>query len=410
MAGGGGGDGKTWIGLLVGGGALVGGAMGAEAAGIELSPWIVGGLLGLGGLLVVFGSCEAMIKAVEGAAARLDMNEFVAGTMAGLASNFPELVMLAFVLAAKPRVGFIVTVLTLHVGAAAFGIYSGLLPRDATGHAQLPAPLVKLSTDLYACAAGVFFVTGAIMVLMNVFEAGDHRGEALGAWDLYVLGAFLLAVQVVSVIRLVKRFSGADELPSEERESHENVEAAEPWATKDEPEEEENEPPPSWAMVGFYGLLGIATSVLGGHAVGDFADILVGGITAAGYSEMIGAIILSVFAASGAFVMIISAHLKGMYDIALASASGQVNQVPFVVMPVALILLGIFGQTGVIPPTEHGGVLPIDLETASVVLLAFPSFVILWKAVQDDGAVNWVETTTMIAIFGLVIYFLAVHG
>jgi hypothetical protein len=108
--------------------------------------------------------------------------------------------------------------------------------------------------------------------------------------------------------------------------------------------------------------------------------------------------------------MIISAHLKGMYDIALASASGQVNQVPFVVLPVALILLGVFGQTGVIPPTPHGGVLPIDLETASVVLLAFPSFVILWKAVQDDGAVNWVETTTMIAIFGLAIYFLAVHG
>ena len=52
----------------------------------------------------------------------------------------------------------------------------------------------------------------------------------------------------------------------------------------------------------------------------------------------------------------------------------------------------------------------IDLETASVVILAVPSFVILWKAVQDDGAVNWVETSTMIAIFGLVIYFLAVHG
>jgi len=410
MAGGGGGDGKGWIGLLVGGGALVGAAMGAEAAGMELGAWILGGLLGLGGLLVVFGSCEAMIKAVEGTAERLEMNEFVAGTMAGLASNVPELVMLGFVLAAEPRVGFIVTILTLHVGAAAFGIYSGLLPRDATGHAKLPAPLVKLSTDLYACAAGVFFVTGAIMVLMNVYEAGDHRGEALGAWDLYVLGGALLVVEVVSVVRLVKRFSGAEELPSEERESHEEVKADAPWATKDVPEEKPKEQPPSWAMVAFYGLLGLATSVVGGHAVGEFADILVTGLSDAGYSEMIGAIILSVFAAAGAFVMIISAHLKGMYDIALAAASGQVNQVPFVVMPVALILLAVFGQTGVIEVMPHGGILPIDLETTSVVLLAFPSFVILWKAVQDDGAVNWVETTTMIAIFGLVIYFLAVHG
>jgi Ca2+/H+ antiporter len=35
---------------------------------------------------------------------------------------------------------------------------------------------------------------------------------------------------------------------------------------------------------------------------------------------------------------------------------------------------------------------------------------ILWKAVQDDGKVNWLETTTMIAIFALVIYLLVAHG
>jgi hypothetical protein len=157
-------------------------------------------------------------------------------------------------------------------------------------------------------------------------------------------------------------------------------------------------------------VLGIGTSVVGGHAVGEFADILVGGLTAAGYSEMIGALILSVFAAAGAFVMIISAHMKGMYDIALASASGQVNQVPFVVMPVVLFILGVLGEKGVKELNPQGGVVAKDRETTSVVFLAFPSFVILWKAVQDDGAVNWVETATMSVIFGLVIYFLVVHG
>jgi hypothetical protein len=35
---------------------------------------------------------------------------------------------------------------------------------------------------------------------------------------------------------------------------------------------------------------------------------------------------------------------------------------------------------------------------------------ILWKAVQDDGKVNWVETSTMVAIFLLVIYLLVSHG
>ena len=54
--------------------------------------------------------------------------------------------------------------------------------------------------------------------------------------------------------------------------------------------------------------------------------------------------------------------------------------------------------------------LPIDLETTSVVLLAFPPMLILWKSVQDDGKVNWVETAGMVSVFGLVIYFLARHG
>lgn len=391
MAGGGGG-GNSWIYMLVIGGALVGLGMGLHAAHMVAEGAVLGGLLGVGGLLVVFGSCEAMIKAVEGLAARLDMNEFVAGTMAGLASNVPELVMLGFVLAAKPRVGFIVTALTLHVGAATFGIYSALLPRDETGHARLPEPLVKLSTDLFACAGGVFFATGSLMVLLNTFEAGNHDGEALGAPDLYFLGFALLAVEAVAITRLVKRFSGSD--------------APEPAGASDAPPKEL----PSWGSIGGFAALGTAAAVVGGHAVGDFAGILVESLLHHGFSEMVGAIFLSIFAAAGALVMVFTAHRKGMYALALANASGQVTQVPFVVLPISLILLAVFGQTGVIELMPHGGILPIDLQTTAVVLLGFPSMLFLWKAIQDDGKVNWVETATMCAIFGTVMFFLAVHG
>ncbi len=108
--------------------------------------------------------------------------------------------------------------------------------------------------------------------------------------------------------------------------------------------------------------------------------------------------------------MIATAHIKGMYDVALANVSGAVNQVPFVVMPIALILIAVFAQTGVTPPLPDGGALAIDLETTSVVFLGFPPMLILWKAVQDDGAVNWVETATMVVTFSLAMYFLAVHG
>ncbi|MEM9071626.1 MAG: sodium/calcium exchanger protein [Myxococcota bacterium] len=254
----------------------------------------------------------------------------------------------------------------------------------------MPEPLVKVSTDLYAAAAGVFLGTGLLMMMLHNFDAGEHDGDAFGAADLYVLGGVLLFIEFIAVWRLLTRFAEEDE------------------ELEDGPADKAD--PPSGLAIAGFGLLGIATSVVGGHAVGDFADILVDGLNEAGYSEMVGALILSVFAAAGAFAMIITAHAKGMYEIALASASGQINQVPFVVLPVALILLGIFAQTGVVPVGANGGVLPIDLETTSVVVLAFPTMLILWKAVQDDGKVNWVETASMVGLFALVVYFLARHG
>lgn len=393
MAGGGGG-GTTWVKILVLGLVAIGGATALGHGEGLIGP----ALLAIGGLMVIFGSCEAMILCVEGVASRMGWNPFVAGTMAGMAGNVPELVMLGFVLAAKPRVGFIVVALTLHVGAMAFGLYSGLLPRDATGHARLPEALVKLSTDQFAAAGGIFLTTGLLMITLTTFDAGTHRGDGLGAPDLYVIGAMLLLVQVVGVIELVRRFGRKD--PAEPEASTTEA-AAEPEATA---------APASIGRILFFGALGLTTSVIGGHAVGDFADVLVTRLAEAGYSEMVGALVLSVFACAGGYVMIASAHVRGMYDLALANVSGAITQNAVLVMPVSLILLATFGELGVIPTMPSGAVLPIDLETTSVVLLMFPPLLILWKAVKDDGKVNWLETAAMVAIFGVTLYFLAVHG
>lgn len=391
MAGGGGGSGSTWVWVLVGGTMLCGAGYAFEH--FHRGPeWLIAALLAVGGLAVVFGSCEAMIKSVEGVGARLGWNQFVAGNMAGLASNVPEIVMLGFVVAAAPRIAFVVVALTLHVNSLAFGVYSALLPRDATGHVRMPDALVKISTDLFAAGGGVFLATGCLMVVMQLFQTGEHRGEGFGAADLYAAGICLLVVQVVATWELV-RHSG---------ESATEAEAEQPAAP--------SEPPPSWLAIAGYGLLGSAASLLGGHAVGDFADMLVGALTGAGYSEMVGAILLSVFAGAGAFVMMITAHVRKQYDIALAGVSGAITQVPFVVLPAVMIMMAVLAQTGVIPTLEQGSVLAIDLETTSVVLLAFPPMLILWKSVNDDGKVNWVETAGMVAVFGLTIYFLARHG
>jgi len=83
------------------------------------------------------------------------------------------------------------------------------------------------------------------------------------------------------------------------------------------------------------------------------------------------------FASAGALAMIAASHVKGLHDVALAGVSGAVTQVPFVVLPIAMILIAVFTQTGVVPGTEHGGALPIDLETVSVLLLGFPPMLVL---------------------------------
>ncbi len=404
----GGGGGNQWIKFLLIGGALVGGAYGLEHA--EAGPtWAKAALFAIGGLLVVFGSCEAMIISVEGLGERLGWNAFVAGTMAGLASNIPEVVMLGFVLLAKPRVGFIVVALTLHVGAMTFGTYSAFLPRDDTGHARLPAPLVKLSTDLFAAAGCTYLATGLLMLAMRAFSAGEHAGEGLSSLDLFILGGALLMVEVVAVRQLIARFSADEAAANADEETIEETTSAAMGGSASLPPPEPNSPP-GWGKIVGFGLLGIATSVVGGDAVGDFADILVEGLNEAGYSEMVGALAISLFACAGPFIMIGTAHAKGMHDIALANASGAVNQVPFVVQPIALIMLGAFAQFGMIPLTASGAALPIDLETTAVILLSFPPMLMLWKAVQDDGKVNWVETASMVAVFALILYFLAQHG
>ncbi len=389
MSGGGGGDSPLWKYALAVGTAVCG--VGTWMHRAHVGPgFLAPVLLGLGGLALVFGSCESMIKCVEALGRRQRWNDFVAGTMAGLASNVPEIIMLGFVVAAAPRVAFVVTCLTLHVNALIFGGYSALLPKNETGHALLPPAITKLGADLLACAAGVFLALGALMLTLKVFDAGDHRGEGLGAGDLYAIGIALLGVQVVSVRELLARFSAADADPAH--------------AAK---EEEASQP---LGPIVLYGTIGMAGSFLGGHAVGDFADALVDALSHRGYSEMVGAIIVSLFSGIASYLMIASAHFKKKTDLALSNVSGAVTQMPFVVLPLTLIMMATFANVGVIPRLPHGGVLAIDMETTSVLLLSFPTLLVLWKSISDDGMVSKLETAVMVSVFGLIIYFLVQHG
>ena len=116
------------------------------------------------------------------------------------------------------------------------------------------------------------------------FETGNHAGDGLGKLDLIIIGVVLLAIEVVAVRQLMKRFSSADAPAGDEAaQDAEKVKAATARLGT----------PPSWGNIAFYGGLGTVMSIIGGHAVGDFADALVAALTERGYSEMIGAILMA---------------------------------------------------------------------------------------------------------------------
>jgi hypothetical protein len=81
-----------------------------------------------------------------------------------------------------------------------------------------------------------------------------------------------------------------------------------------------------------------------------------------------------------------------------------------VILPAVLLLAALLSVLGLVPLLPEGGILPIDLETVSVILFGFPTLLILWKSIGDDGAVNQLETTIMLVLFALMLYFLAMHG
>lgn len=388
----GGGGGTWWKWGLPAGFVIVGSVMAAEWLGVH-QPLLINALLIIGGLVTIAGACEAMILAAGGLAGQLRWNEYVAGAIASLASNVPEVVMLGFVVAADVRVAFVVTLLALHINALVFSIFCVIMPRDQRGRARLPEAISLLGTDLLACAAGLLIALGFLMISMSQFDAGVHAGQGLGVWDLVVIAVALLAVEGVYLLNLVRRFSGTSKETGDEQARGGTA----PTRT-------------SWRTTILLGLLGAAGALVGGHAVGDFADNLVQYLRGEGVSEMIAAIIVSFLAGLASYLLVTSAHVKGKSELALSNVFGALVQVPFVILPAVLLFAAVLSMVGVVPTLPQGGVLSIDLETVSVILFAFPTLLILWKSISDDGSVNRLETAIMLSLFGVVLYFLAVHG
>lgn len=358
----------------------------------------------IGGLLLIGGSCEALIIAVEGGSAILGLSKFVGGTFAAVVSNIPEIALLGFFVVDDPTMAFIIGMMSIYTNSMTFALYAVLLPKDR-GAAKIPAPIVKAGTDLLSFGGGLCLALAGAMIVLREF---DSPITTLGAPELAFVGGALFLVFITFLVTLVKtsKEDAAQGHPAEGREGQPveavNVEAAKADAAKAAKEgHDEHEGVPT-TMAGVLGLLGIGVvgSFLGGHAMSDVGDFIVA--TFPGLSTMVVALILALISGVPTYVIVGNAHLKQQSLIALSNTFGGLTQNLFNTMAICCLMIAGFNWIGILDHTT----IPINAATTLSVLFIYPTYSILSRAIEDDGKFNWIEIVSLLALFSFLVFLL----
>lgn len=355
-------------------------------------PGAVGALLEmLGGLLLIGGSCEALIISVEGGSSILGLSKFVGGTFAAVVSNIPEIALLGFFVVDDPTMAFVIGMMSVYTNSMTFALYAVLLPKDR-GSASIPAPIVKAGTDLLSFGGGICLALAGAMIVLREF---DSPVTTIGAPELAFVGGALFLVFVTFLVTLVK--SGKEEAAAPVAEGETSPSAgAEPG-----PHTDEHAGVPT-TMAGVVGLLaiGVVGSFLGGHAMSDVGDFIVE--TFPGLSTMVVALILAVISGVPTYVIVGNAHLKKQSLIALSNTFGGLTQNLFNTMAICCLMIAGFNWIGVLDHTT----IPINAATTLSVLFIYPTYSILSRAIEDDGKFNWIEIVSLLALFSFLVFLL----
>ncbi|MFN7698956.1 MAG: hypothetical protein ACK6CU_07925 [Deltaproteobacteria bacterium] len=348
-------------------------------------PGALGAVLELvGGLLLIGGSCEALIISVEGGSALLGWSKFVGGTFAAVVSNIPEIALLGFFVVDDPTMAFIIGMMSVYTNSMTFALYAVLLPKDR-GAAKIPAPIVKAGTDLLSFGGGLCLALAGTMIVLREF---DSPITTLGAPELAFIGGSLFLVFITFLVSLVKS-------------SKEEVAQAPAPAPGEAAPGEEHEGVPK-TMAGVVGLLGVGVvgSFLGGHAMSDVGDFIVE--TFPGLSNMVVALILALISGVPTYVIVGNAHLKKQSLIALSNTFGGLTQNLFNTMAICCMMIAAFNWIGVLDHTT----IPINAATTLSVLFIYPTYSILSRAIEDDGKFNWIEIVSLLALFSFLMFLL----
>jgi hypothetical protein len=339
----------------------------------------------LAGLMLIGGSCEALIIAVEGGSALLGWSKFVGGTFAAVVSNIPEIALLGFFVVDDPTMAFLIGLMSVYTNSMTFALYAVLLPKDR-GAAKIPAPIVKAGTDLLSFGGGLCLALSGTMIVLREF---DSPITAIGAPELAFVGGALFLVFVTFLVSLVKssKDDAAQGHPKDGADpgGHEGGHAGVPTTS-----------------LGVLGLLGVGVvgSFLGGHAMSDVGDFIVS--TFPGLSNMVVALLLALISGVPTYVIVGNAHLQRQSLIALSNTFGGLTQNLFNTMAICCLMIAGFNWAGIL---DHSTI-PINAATTLSLLFIYPTYTILSRAIEDDGKFNWIEIVSLLALFSFLMFLL----
>ena len=330
------------------------------------------------GLLVIQGSCEAFIHGVERLGARLHWDGFISGTVGSVLSTLPEFVVIAFLVQVDPFAAFVTAAVTIYNNALAFSIYSFFLPKDRRGAYRMPRSLTVAGGEILIAGGAVTLIVGVIMVLFRM----DGTRTTLAGPDLLVIGSILIVIYIYYLVTLVRYYGEGDD--------HEESHQPEPHRLGHNTSK--------FAIVSMFVLGGVG-AYCAGEAIGGFAETALGTL---GLPTIPTAAALAFFAGMSEYIIVYKSHRRGELGIALSNVFGGMTQVMFLLLPFALLTIGIAGLvTG-----NAVYVLPVNMASCMLVLLLYPLFYALHQYISQDKSLSDLDAMAMTGIYVLLLYFL----
>jgi CRP-like cAMP-binding protein/Ca2+/Na+ antiporter len=372
---------KLWEILMAAGLVLWAFLFGADHYGVlrmaEHGAWVAGLQL-LTGLLVIQGACEAFIHGVERLGARLRWDGFISGTVGSVLSTLPEFVVIAFLVQVDPLAAFVTATVTIYNNALAFSIYSFFLPKDRRGAFRMPRSLTVAGGEILIAGAAVALIVGVIMVLFRI----DGARESLAGVDLVVIGLILIGIYGYYLVTLVRYYGeGGDDAESQP------------------PEPARLGHDTGWGAIGGMFLLGGLGAYCAGEAIGSFAETALGQL---GLPTVPTAAALAFFAGMSEYVIVYKSHRRGELGIALSNVFGGMTQVMFLLLPFALLTIGVAGAVS----GDALYAVPVTMVPIMLMLLLFPLFYALHQYITQEKTLSDLDAAAMTGIYLLLLYFL----